>query len=148
MQLHDDVPACVGHFRLEVRRNGELIEVMDEPNIIVTGSKQVLAKLLGGLVSGQSVTQIGFGTSLAAAAAGNSALTGQYAKALDSVNYPAADKVQFNFSLGSGEANGMGIGEFGLLTAGATLFARKVRTSLLNKESDLSFTGSWTIQFN
>ena len=37
--------------------------------------------------------------------------------------------------------------EFGLLTGGDLLYARKVRSVALNKESDISFSGTWTITF-
>jgi hypothetical protein len=35
--------------------------------------------------------------------------------------------------------------EFGLLCADGTLFARRTRTKPINKESDISLSGSWTI---
>jgi hypothetical protein len=136
-----------GRLKYEIRRNGALIEDVDEQNIIVDLSKQIHAKLLGGSVTGQSVTQIGFGTSGAASAAVNTSLTDAYVKAIDSVTYPATNKVQFNFSLGSGEANGKAILEFGLFIAAGTLYARRIRTSALNKDSDISLSGSWTITF-
>ena len=136
-----------GRLKYEIRRKGVLVEDADEKNIIVDLSKQIHAKLLGGNVTGQSVTQIGFGTSGAAAAAGNASLTDAYIKSIDSVTYPATNKVQFNFSLGSGEANGKAILEFGLFIAAGTLYARRIRTSALNKDSDISLSGSWTITF-
>lgn len=136
-----------GLFLLRVYKNDELIETFEEQNLIVDLSKQVHAKLLGGSVSGQSVTNIGFGTNGTAPASGNTALTGAFTKAVDSVTYPATNQVQFNFSLASGENNGMAILEFGLITAGGTLYARKNRASALNKASDIALTGSWTISF-
>jgi len=139
--------APTGHFRLEVYRAGNLIEVFEEKNLIVNNSKQIHAKLLGGAVANQSVTKIGFGTNTAAPAAGNTGLTGAYMKAIDTVTYPATNQVSFNFSLAASENNGMSIGEFGLFTAAGTLYARKTRTTALPKESDLSFSGSWVISF-
>lgn len=47
---------------LRVYRRGELIEVFEEKNLIVIGSQQAHAKLLGGDVANQSVTRVGFGT--------------------------------------------------------------------------------------
>lgn len=136
-----------GLFLLHVYRRGELIERFEERNLIVDNAKQVHARLLGGDVANRSVTQFGVGTSGTAPAAGNTALTNSYVKALDAVTYPAANQVAFAFSLGSGEANGKAILEFGLLTAGSVLYARKTRTAALNKESDISFSGTWTISF-
>ena len=145
IDIHGAVPQ--GRFILNVFRRGELIEVFDEKNLIVTNSKQIHAKLLGGSVANQSVTQIGFGTNGTAPAAGNTGLTGTYLKAVDAVSYPATNQVQFNFSLSSSENNGMSILEFGLFTAGGALYARKVRSAPLNKDSDLSLSGSWIISF-
>ncbi|MNC78397.1 hypothetical protein D3C75_1305980 [compost metagenome] len=54
--------------------------------------------------------------------------------------------MRFAFTLGESEANGLNIRELGLLCADETLFARKVR-GLIEKTSDLSITGSWTIIF-
>lgn len=136
-----------GTFRLRIFRAGHLIEEMDEPNLVVGGASAIHALLLGGSFANNNVTQIGFGTSLLAPATGNTALTGAYTKALDSTAWPVAGQVQFNFSLGSTEANGVAIGEFGLFTAGGVLYARKVRSAALNKASDIALSGSWTISF-
>jgi hypothetical protein len=136
-----------GEFQLRVYRGGDLVEEWVEKNLIVDGSKFALAHLLGGDVTGNSVKQIAFGTSGTAPASGNTSITNSYPKLIDSVTYPASNQVSFNFSLGTGEANGKAIMEFGLLTEVGTLFARKVRVSALNKESDISLSGSWIISF-
>jgi len=136
-----------GLFVLDIYRRGQLIERFEEANLIVVGSKVTHARLLGGDVTNRSVTQFGVGTNGTAPVEGNTSLTGQYVKAIDGVTYPATNQVQFSFSLGSSESNGKAILEFGLLTAGNTLYARKVRTLALNKESDISLSGTWTISF-
>jgi hypothetical protein len=137
----------VGFFHLNIRRNGLLVQTIDEHNLIVDGYKPTLAHLLGGDVANRSVTQFGVGDNGTAPVGGNTALTNAYVKNLDAVTYPATDRVTFAFSLASGEANGKAIMEFGLFTAGGALFARKVRSAALNKDSDLSFDGTWTIVF-
>lgn len=147
ISLNDYTEAPSGLFLLNVFRDGELIEVFEEKNLIVTSSKQIHARLLGGAVANQSVTQIGFGTNTTAPVAGNTGLTGTYLKAIDGVTYPATNQVAFAFSLGASENNGVNIGEFGLFTAGGVLYARKTRTAAIPKASDLSFSGSWVITF-
>lgn len=147
MQLQDRFAAPSGRFLLKVFRSGLLVEEMDEKNLIVDGSKLIHAKLLGGTVANNSVTQIGFGTNGTAPSGGNTALTSQFAKTLDTVTYPASNQVSFNFSLASGEDNGQAIMEFGLLTGSGALYARKVRSTALNKDSDISLAGSWIISF-
>jgi hypothetical protein len=145
--LKDRLLAPTGHFLLKVYRKGILIDKMDEKNLIVVGSQAAHAHLLGGDVANRSVTQISYGTSGTGPVFGNTTITSPYTKALDSVIYPASNQVQFNFSLGAGEDNPQAILEFGLLTAGNVLYARKVRSAALNKDTDVSLTGSWTISF-
>lgn len=136
-----------GIFSLEVWRRGELIEVYEDENLVVDASKQQLARLIGGDVANRSITKIGFGTSGTAPVGGNIGLTGAYVKALGTVTYPVAGSVQFAFTLGTTEANGLSIMEFGLFTAGDILFARKVRTGAIVKDSDLALAGTWQINF-
>lgn len=143
--------APTGRFFLRVFKRGELVETFEEDNLIVVGSQATHAHLLGGDVTNRSVTQIGFGTNAVAPVFGNAALTSQYAKPIDGATYPATNQVQFAFSLGlaGGDtgAYGKAISEFGLLTGGGTLYARKVRSSPLNFDSDISIQGTWTISF-
>lgn len=136
-----------GLFVLNIYRRGELIERVEDKNLIVDGSKLIHAKLLGGDVTNRSVTQFGVGTNGAAPAGGNTALTGAYVKNVDLVEYPSTNQVAFDFSLTTAEANGMAILEFGLLTQGGVLYARKIRAQPLNKANDISFSGTWTISF-
>jgi hypothetical protein len=147
VKFDDYSPRPSGILVLDVFRRGRLIEHFEEANLIVDGYKPTQAHLLGGDVTNRSVTQFGVGTSGVAPVPGNTALTSAFLKAIDSVDYPATDKVRFSFSLTTAEANGKAILEFGLLTAGSVLYARKVRTTALNKESDISFSGTWTITF-
>ena len=145
--LKEIVAGPRGHFHLRVFRRGDLEYIEDRPNLIVNGSKFMLSRLLGGTVLNNSVSQIGFGTGSAAASAGNAALTDAYIKAIDSVVFPSSNQVQFNFSLASGESNGLGIWEFGLLSGATTLFNRVVRSSVLNKTSDITLSAYLLITF-
>jgi hypothetical protein len=139
--------APCGHFKLRVFRRGKLIEEMDEANLIVAGSKFIHAHLLGGNVANNSIVTFGVGTNALPAAIGNLALTAPYTNALGAITYPMPNQVQFSFGLADGEANGMSINEFGLLTGSGALYARKVRAIPLNKAGDISLTGTWTITF-
>lgn len=142
----EDTQAMRGEFRLAIYRHGVLVEEISEPNLIVNGAKDQLARLVGGNGTNRHVTQIGFGTGTAAAAPTNTALTGAFWKPVISVSYPATGQVAFTWSLSTAEANGMAITEFGLRCADGTLFARKVRAPI-NKSDDLSLAGVWTIVF-
>jgi hypothetical protein len=136
-----------GRLSFDVLYRGKLIEHFNDGNLIVDNSKMIQAHLLGGDVVNNSVTQIGFGTNGTAPVGGNLALTGAFTKAIDAVLYPTNHSVRFNFTLGSGENNGMDIMEFGLITGAGGLYARKVRATALTKTVDISITGSWIITF-
>lgn len=136
-----------GLFELRVFRRGRLIEEWAERNLVVDNYKVTHASLLGGDTANRSVTQISVGTNGTAPAAGNTAITNPFTKAVSGVTYPTSSQVRFSFSIGTAEANGKAIMEFGLLTAGGLLYARKTRAAALNKESDISFSGTWTLSF-
>ena len=145
IKIKEGVPLA-GYFHVDVYRSGVLVAVIDEENLIVNGAKNQLARLIGGAGTTRHITQIGFGIGQAVAAPGQTALTSPYIKAIGSVEYPATGQVRFNWSLSTAELNGVAITEFGLICADGTLFSRKQRKPI-EKESDLSLTGSWTILF-
>lgn len=143
----DRVALPTGHFTLEVRRAGALIERTDEANLVVTGARNLLAGLLGGRRAAPGLALMGFGTSMVAADFGNAALLLPYTRPFEAVTY-ADGTVTFGFALPVGEANGLLIGEFGLLSADGVLFARKTRTyAAIPKDINLSLSGTWSIQF-
>jgi hypothetical protein len=147
MLFQDSIRRPTGRFRLKIYRAGRLVEDIDEPNLVVTGASQVNAHLVGGTVATNSVTQFGVGTNGTAPVVGNTVLTAPFLKAVDGVTYPGGGLAVFAFSLGTAEANGMTILEFGLLTAGGVLYARKNRAGGLSKAADISFAGTWSLQF-
>jgi hypothetical protein len=145
MQFREKCHEMKGELALQVWRRGMLLEASVRRNLIVNGAFTVLASLLGGLFTGNNITQIGFGINGTAPVAGNTGLTGAYMKAVDRVSYPAAGQAQFDFSLGASEDNGVAIMEFGLFTGAGVLFSRLVRPTALNKDTDISLSGSWII---
>ena len=138
-----------GEFEFRVWRRGRLLLCEREPNLIVTGAAQVLSQLLAGVAGAYAVTQIGFGISGTPADPADNALTGAYVKAIGGYTFPSPGRVRFNWTLGSTEGNGLQIREFGLLTAGNALVARKVRQdgAHIEKAVDLALAGSWTVIF-
>jgi hypothetical protein len=125
----------------------ELVEEVEDHNLIVIGSQITHAHLLGGDVTGRSVTQIGFGTNGTTEVFGNTALTGAYVNNVAAPTYPASNQVSFGFALGTSEANGIAISEFGLLTTGGVLYSRKTRALPLNKGPDVTLAGTWVISY-
>lgn len=144
MKITEDV-AMKGALELKIYRRGQLIEHWRDDNLIVTGAKALMASLVSG-DSTDAIASIGFGIGNSAATPNNTGLTGAYWKPLSEHDYPSPGKVRFLFGLGTTEANGLAICELGLRTAANKLFSRKVR-GVIEKDSDISLTGSWTITF-
>ncbi len=140
-------PPAEGIFRLLVWRRGVLVADEEQHNLVVTAARETHARLLGGDTAGRSVTRFGVGSGGTAPAAGNTGLTDAFVRPLVAATYPAAGRVQFQFALTSGEANGLSIREFGLFTAAGTLYARRVRAGALVKDSEIALAGTWTIEF-
>jgi hypothetical protein len=138
-----------GILRYTVFKDGVPIEDVEEQNLIVTVGRTQLAHLLAGDLTGKQVTKIAFGTSGVVPALSNTQITNAFTKNLLGFSYPAAGQVKFNWNLTTAEANGKAILEFGLICADATLFSRRIRESgkPINKESDISLDGNWTIIF-
>jgi hypothetical protein len=90
---------------------------------------------------------IALGTNGTPPAPGDTEITDPFTKAVESVEYPAPGQVRFNWLVAENEANGMAVMEFGLICADGTLFARYVRQTPLNKDSDFLLEGDWTIEF-
>lgn len=135
-----------GVFTLKVYKKGELVETFSENNLVVVGGRNAIARLIGGSVSNNSVTKIGFGTNTAPANVLDTALTNSFVKNVTSVAYPSNGQVDIVWSLEEAEANGKSITEFGLITAGNALFARKVR-EVIEKTSDIRLEGTWQLIF-
>ena len=144
MKVKIEEPVALhGSVHLEIRKAGRLVEVETDHNLIVAVGRAKLARRLGGAYTGH-ITQIGVGTGSAAAADGDTKLTGGVMIPLDSTEYDGA-KVKFNFTIGTGTANGVNIREFGLFYADGTMFSHRVRKSIIGKEDDIKITGYWEI---
>ncbi|RLJ34181.1 hypothetical protein CLU97_3676 [Chryseobacterium sp. 7] len=125
----------------------QTLKRMSGDNLIVSGGIINVAKLLGGDLSGKSISKVGFGEGLADPSPQDNALVNGFYKNIDSVTYPSMSKVQFTFSLAAGEANGLKITELGLFNADLVMFSRKTRPEIL-KTSAIILTGIWTITIN
>jgi len=134
-----------GEVAIKVFKNDALIDTFEDKNIVVNQGFEFICQLLGG-DSTDSITDIGFGTSNTPAVPTNVALTGQYDKALDGISYPAYNSIQFAFSLGLSENNGVTIEEIGLLNTSGDLFSRRLYTIV--KDNTVRVEGTWTISIS
>lgn len=147
MHFADHVIRPTGYLTVLVYERGKLVEEWSGKNVVVAQSRTENAHLFGGDVTNRSISKIGFGTSGSAPSSGNTALTSPFIKTIDGVTYPTSASVEFSFSLSTAEGNGKAIMEFGLHTAAGILVARRVRSAVLNKTSDIALSGKWRIEF-
>lgn len=145
MIINDNI-SLRGELSITLHRPGQPPQTITERNMIMMSAKSALARLIAGQGTGKNINRIAFGTNGAGPTPNDQAISGAYTKAVSGITFPAEGQVRFAFALGESEANGLNIRELGLLCADGTLFARKVR-GLIEKTSDLSITGSWTIIF-
>lgn len=144
----------IGIFKLKIWKHLNdgsgmkvLLEEYEDFNKVVNTGKESILQMLGNTdtVANKKVSKIGFGTASSQPALGDVALTDSYVKSVGVITFPNINEIQFDFELLTSEANGKAISEFGLIHEDDVLFSRKVRATI-NKESDLSFDGSWTIR--
>jgi len=147
MEKYVESPALRGRLRYTVYKNGVPVEYVEDNNLIVNGARLQMAHLIAGDVENRSINRIAVGTSGNVPAVADAAITGAFVKPVTSFAYPENGQVQINWKLLTTEANGMAICEFGLLTVDGTLFARRIRSQPINKESDISIEGEWIIIF-
>ena len=146
--MKDTIGNLKGLFYLEIicAKTGAILEKYQDNNLVVNGGRAAVVNLLGAATSGKQLTKLSVGTNGTAPVGTDTAITGAFTKLLGTVTYPTISSVKFDFQLGAGDANGIGIREFGLVCTDNTLFARKTR-ELINKNADIILNGSWTISF-
>lgn len=145
---NESLPPLKGEFVLDIinAKTGEIIEHYEDRNLVVNNGRQIVMLLLGSANVNKKLSKLAVGTNSTQPVGSNTAITGAYSKNLGAVTYPSISSVRFDWTLGAGEANGMAIAEFGILSTDNTLFARKVR-EVINKNSDIILNGNWTISF-
>ena len=140
-----DVQKIHGIFRLRIFKSGKLIEAIVDDNMVVSSGNSLSAHLLAG--ASTPITKIGVGTSIITPTKNDITLVNPQYKNIASYDFPSPGQVNFDWVITETDFNGMTINEFGLLTSGNTLFARKVRTQSIQKTADISLSGTWTIVF-
>jgi hypothetical protein len=139
-------PRGVFEFKV-LRADRAVVKEYKKDNLVVDGAFFQMARLLAGDVTGRNITKIGFGTGGDDPDPSDTALTGQYLRAVSGYEYPANEQVKVNWVLPVSEGNGMAIQEFGLFTADGTLFSRITLEEAVPKQAAFSIEGSWTIIF-
>lgn len=126
--------------------NGVLIDTYQDRNLVVTGGREATTLLIGGSGTNKEIDRIAFGTNGADPTVVDTAITDEFAKAVNAITFPSTESVQFDFSLELAENNGVTVREYGLLCADNTLFARKTRAPII-KDNTVRLEGTWTLNF-
>ena len=156
--------SVAGQLFFIARRNGQIVEEYRENNMIMTQGRVSVARLFAGLEGGAGKF-IGVGSGDAEPNPEQTGLSNQYLVQANKISFvnPQVDNeimswvesatptpnVRFDFVIGQGDANGLGIREFGLFSADGTMFARRVRSGgkPIEKDTDLTIEGYWIIRF-
>jgi hypothetical protein len=146
-RVKDVVAGMRGIFRIRFYKDRKLVQTEGERNMIVDGARLQMAHLVAAPAAARRIKFIAFGTSGDPATAEDTEIAEPVVKEIAGFEYPQDGQVQFNWTLGTDEANEKAIMEFGLLCEDGTLFARYVRQTPLNKDSSFSLEGDWTIVF-
>lgn len=138
-----------GKVKVEHRRNGELLAVVDKPNLVVTAGKHEAAGLLGGLAGYNPFTYIAVGTGTTAPAVGDTALEteiidGGLARAQDAS--PEVSENVLTVSVTFNVTASYAVTEAGLFNdaSGGDMFAR-VTFAALNVQNGDTLTFTWEI---
>lgn len=131
-------------------------EEIASPNLFVDQGRQLMAYAFGFRppLENYVCRRFGVGTGLSTPRVTDVVLEAPVALAsgkttglIDSVDFLTAFVVRVAFTLGITDANGYAISELGLFSGNNTLIARKVRSTVINKNSEFAPTITWRIRF-
>ena len=136
-------------IRVRDALTGKLIAEWKYENLIVTSGKKTMARLLGGDAgyANEEVSKMGFGDDNTAPVLGDTDVRNEVILKAATPSYPLDDQVQFDATLGSGEANGSTIRELGLKTETTEYLFSRVVISDIIKTAANTVAVSWIIDF-
>lgn len=133
-----------GRIHFKVKKKGRIVEVFDDHNLVVDAGRIWMAKLAEGKAT-PAIVKIGVGENTAAENRLDTEITGCVFIPVKASRTGLTTR--FDFLIGTADANGINIHDFGLYTADNTLFSRRVRQEDLQKANDIEIEGYWEIYF-
>ena len=149
MRLEDTTRNVTGEIHLEIRRNNEIIEEINDHNLVVDAGRKRLASLAAGKVetyTNSYISHIGLGSGSTLETVNDTELENQQLFPLTSVEGNGRD-VQCNFFIACNEAVGLSIHELGLFCSDGTMFSHRVRQGVIEKYEDIELNGYWILHF-
>jgi hypothetical protein len=150
-QIFDDkdTASLSGRLTLQVFRmiHGEkiLIACYDSDNLITISGLQLVTFLLSGEPGNNKVTKVGVGDGTDPTHKSDVGLSNAYIKDIDYYTFNAENIINYKISMDTGDGNGLNISEFGLFSGDEQLFARRIQTPVIPKDSDIIIEGNWTV---
>ena len=144
-----DISSVKGSLVVNIIKDGVIVKVIKQDNLVVTNGKNMLATLLAGNNGG--ITHVRYGTSDAPVSADNTTISNAVQVLIsDNYLYPNEDTpvncVKFRYTFDSATGNGITFKECGLVDIAGTLFNRIVMNEPIVKDNTFSFEGFWTIE--
>lgn len=136
-----------GRLHLKVVRGGEVVEDWQDHNLIMDAARPRIRDLCSGEMHGAFISYLGVGEGQKPVSATDTTLTNCVVVPFSNVGKPDASTARFGFLIGTDVANGLAIREFGLFCGDGTLFAKRVRDRVIEKDADVSIFGYWDIIF-
>lgn len=138
-----------GRLRLRTYdKDGNLLNDWTGKNMVVNIGLTNLAGLLAGDgTAGFIISGYKAGTNPTAPALADAAITAPFTKVIAGFSYPAANEVDFNFTMELTENNGMNIAEYGMFDSNGRLFSRLTPPPVL-KTNALRIVGDWLFSFS
>lgn len=119
VQLHGSVTWA------ELDADGNVVDMIEGPNLITDLGKLNAEHLLGGHASGKAIIEMAFGTNGTPPTPGDTTITAPLTKAITTVSYAAGNTVVFETDILTGDP-AMTVAEVGLLNVDGVLCHRKV----------------------
>jgi hypothetical protein len=144
-----DTASLSGRLTLQVFRIIDglkiLIACYDSDNLITISGLQLVTFLLSGEPGNNKVTKVGVGDGSWPTHKSDVGLSNAYIKDIDYYTFDAENVINYKISMDTGDGNGLDISEFGLYSGDEQLFARRIQTPVIPKDSDIIIEGNWTV---
>jgi hypothetical protein len=138
-----------GRLQLDIFKNigGRKVRIggFDDDNKITLSGKQVMAFLITGEPGNHVISKFGVGEGTSFPDDYDTGLTNGFIRELVGYRFLEDTVVQWDFRIDADEAVGLNVGEFALYSADEQLFARKIRTPVIAKDSSMILSGQWTV---
>jgi len=124
---------------------GNVVDVIEGPNLITDLGKLNAERLLGGHASGKAITKMAFGTDGTPPTPADTTITGALVKAITATSYASGNTVVFETNIDTGDP-AMTVAEVGLYNDDNVLCHRKVFDPPKNKVAGIAYHVTYKVK--